>query len=288
MADARYILAENRGLVAVTGADARDFLQGLVTNDVARVVADRAIYAALLSPQGRFLHDFFIAEIGDALFLDCESARRADLLRRLGRYRLRSKVDISDASENLGVAVLFGGDALQQAGLAGEPGAARPLGGGIVFTDPRDPALGARAILPRNDAGAVLEAEGFVAGDAADYESLRLGRGVPDGSRDLPVEKALPMENRFEELGALDWDKGCYVGQELTARMKHRALIKKRLVAFAVTGPVPEPGTPVTMDGRDVGEMRSGADGRALALVSVEAADAGIPLAAGDATLTVA
>ena len=280
---------ERRGVLALGGADAATFLQGLISNDIARVAEDRAIYAALLTPQGRYLHDFFVIRHGEDFHLDGEAARLDDLVQRLKRYRLRADVEITDASAHLVVCALFGAGAVAAVGLVPDPGAARPHGGGVLFTDPRAAALGARAILPRETAEATLAALGFAPGAIENYERLRLSLGVPDGSRDLEVEKALLMENGFEALNGLDWDKGCYVGQEITARMKHRALIKRRLVPVAVDGPLPPPDTPITADGRAVGTLRSGVDGLALALLRVEAIEAedAAELVAGEARLRV-
>lgn len=286
MPDTEYFLSDRRGVVSIAGDDASGFLQGLISNDIGKVTPERAIYAALLTPQGRFLHDFFIARAGDTFWLDCEGERRDDLIRRLTMYRLRAKVTLADASENMAVAVIPGANAALSMGLARESGTAKPFAGGVAFVDPRSAAAGVRAILPRDEAVRALEAAGLTAGNPQDYERARLSLGLPDGSRDLPVEKALLMENRFEELNGLDWDKGCYVGQELTARMKYRALVKKRLSPVRIDGPVPAPGTPVTRDGKEIGEMRSAADGIGLALLRVDAIDHGGTLSAGDATLT--
>jgi len=287
---AGYAVLEDRGVVAVGGEDRAAFLQGLVSNDVLRVGEARAAYALFLTPQGKFLHDFRIAESGGALLLDPENERRADLLRRLKMYKLRSKITLEDRAEALAAVALFGGDALARLGLPEEAGAAVPFAGGIAFTDPRLPALGARAFLPRSEATAALEAAGFEPRDAGAYDRHRLALGVPDGSRDLIPEKSLPLESDLDDLNAISWDKGCYMGQELTARTKYRALIKKKLFPVAVDGPLPAPGTPVTLDGRDAGEMRSGRDSTALALLRLEevarAEQDGIALKAGDATLT--
>lgn len=286
MPDTEYFLDDRRGVVSITGDDAPAFLQGLISNDIGKVTPERAIYAALLTPQGRFLHDFFIAKTGDTLLLDCEGGRRDDLIRRLTLYRLRAKVTVADASESMAVAVIPGAKAAPAMGLAAESGTAKPFAGGVAFVDPRTAAAGVRAVLPRDEAIQALAAAGLSQGDPSGYERARLSLGLPDGSRDLPVEKALLMENRFEELNGLDWDKGCYVGQELTARMKYRALVKKRLLPVRIDGPVPAPGTPVTRDGKEVGEMRSAADGIGLALLRVEAVEDGGALSAGEATVT--
>jgi folate-binding protein YgfZ len=287
--DAAYILPEDRGVLAVDGPDSRDFLQGLVSNDVQRVAADRAIYAALLTAQGRYLHDFFIAAQGDQLLLDVEAARRDDLKRRLSMYRLRAKVTLSDATDGCAVALIYGTAALERLGLSAEPEHARPFGDGVVYVDPRLAALGARALLPRASAAESLSATGLAPGDAADYDRLRLSLGVPDGSRDLPIEKAILLENGFDELHGIDWNKGCYIGQELTARTKYRGLVRKRLMPVDIVGPTPEPGTPLMLDGKEAGEMRGAADGRGLAMIRLEYLDkmgAGGALTAGDSLVT--
>jgi folate-binding protein YgfZ len=283
MARQFQLILRDRGVLALTGEDRVGFLQGLVSNDVAKASAARALYAAFLTPQGRFLHDFFLVAQGDTLLLDCEGGRRADLLTRLSRFRLRAKVTLDDVSERYVVAALVDGG-------AGEPGEAAPLDGGIAFVDPRLAALGRRAILPVGEASAALAASGLPPGDEADYDRLRLGLGVPDGSRDLPVEKAYLLENGFDELNGVDWQKGCYMGQELTARTKYRGLVRKRLMPVAVAGPLPAAGTQVTLAAKDAGEMRSGRDGIGLALLRLdvveEARTAGLPLMAGQARLT--
>lgn len=290
--DAGYLIAESRALLRLSGPDLRTFLQGLVSNDVTKAGPERAIYAALLTPQGRYLHDFFIAQIGGAFYLDAEAGRQQDLARRLARYRLRSQVAIEEAPAGWRVALLFGPAALARLGLPPEPGRAAPFppgeGAGAVFVDPRLAALGARAILPAG-AAAALEAAGFAPAAAADYERLRLSLGVPDGSRDLPVEKAILLENGLDELNAIDWRKGCYMGQELTARTRYRGLVRKRLMPVRIEGPLPPPGTPVRLGEREVGELRSGAEGIGLALLRLEslaAAGAAGGFRAGEARLT--
>ncbi len=285
MSEPAAILLENRGILAVSGPDARSFLQGLISNDVNRVTSERAIYAAFLTAQGRFLHDFFIAAHEGELLIDCEADRRDDLLKRLRMFKLRAKAEIEDRTGAMMVAALTGTGALDAAGLAAEPGAARPWLDGTVFADPRDPAIGARTILPAADAQARLAAEGFAAAGPETYEEARLALGLPDGSRDMPPGEALLMESNFDRLNGLDWDKGCYVGQEITARMRYRGLVKKRLYPVTISGGSLAPGTPVTAAGKKVGTVRSSADGRALALLKVEAVEAGGALLAGEATL---
>lgn len=294
MANRSYAFDPERACLIVAGEEARGFLQGMISNDIEKAAAGRALYAAFLTAQGRFLHDLFIARLEDgghagALALDGEARRLDDLKRRLTMYKLRAKATIADAREELAVAVLWGEAVPAALGLPAETGAARALGGGIVFVDPRLAALGCRAILPRESAAAALERAGFAAAPLAEHERRRRALGVPEGSRDLPVEKALPLENGFEELNGVDFKKGCYVGQELTARMKYRALVKKRLFPVTIEGPLPEPGTPVMLGETEVGEMRSAADGVGLALLKLDAVEAagakGAPLTAARAVL---
>jgi len=270
----------DRGALEIAGADRVAFLQGLVSNDVAKAAAGAPVYAALLTAQGKYLHDFFVVALGDALYLDCERARLADLQRRLALYKLRSKVTLADASARFTVAAAWGDEAPAKLGLA--PDAAKVFAGGVAYSDPRLAALGVRFLIPAGRDGEIATA-GFARADTAAYDRHRLALGVPDGSRDLEIEKSILLENGFEELNGVDFAKGCYMGQELTARTKYRALIKKRLVPVKVDGPLPAPGTLVTHDGEEVGELRSGRDGIALALLKLDAL-AG-PLSAGGAKL---
>lgn len=284
-----FLVLENRGLLTIAGEDRRTFLQGLISNDIGKATAARAIYASLLTAQGRFLHDFFVAEIGDTFYIDAEAARLDDLRRRLTLYRLRSKVTLAAVSDQYAVVALFGPGATASLRLPAEPGHATGFAGGVAFVDPRLAAMGARAIVPRTQIDEVSGA-GFTPATHADYEHVRLSLGVPDGSRDLPIEKALLLENGFDELHGVDWKKGCYIGQEVTARMKYRSLVRKQLMPVRIEGELPPPGTPVLLNGEDAGEMRSALDGQGLALLRVDAVERadreGLRLTAGSAVLT--
>jgi len=183
------------------------------------------------------------------------------------------------------VAVAFGKGAPAAMGLSEEPCAGREFASGVAFVDPRLAALGVRCILPRTDLRSALEGTGLTELGFPDYDRLRLELGVPDGGRDLVVEKSILLESGFDELNGVDWQKGCYIGQELTARTKYRGLIKKRLMPVAIDGPAPAPGTIVTADRREVGEMRSSRDGLGLALLRIEPVSEGKQLKAGQTTL---
>ena len=273
-----------RGLLLLSGEDRSKFLQGLVSNDVRKLAPDHGIWAALLTPQGKYLHDFFIAERDDGWLIDGEGARIADLKRRLGMYKLRAKIVLEDVSDRFEVLQAWGADAGAPFGLA-EPGQAVQRDGAVALLDPRIADLGVRLIAPEGTGAGLLEALGYAPGAIADWDRRRLGHGVPDGSRDMLLEKAILLENGFDELHGVAWDKGCYIGQELTARTKYRGLIKKRLMPVAIDGPLPAPGTLILRDGQEAGEIRSGRDGLALALVRLDALEAGTALLAGDATV---
>ena len=268
-----FTLLPHRSVIAVSGPDRAEFLQGLISNDTAKVAEGRAIWAALLTPQGRFLNDMFVvAEGADTFLLETERERAPALARKLKMYTLRSKVTVEDRSATMEVAVVFG------------PGAEAlvPLAGATSFVDPRLPELGVRVLAPVGQTAALLSAHGIGEAPLDAYERRRLELGVPDGSRDLPVEKALLLESGFDELNGVDWKKGCYMGQELTARTKYRGLIKRRLFPVRIEGVLPPPGTPIHHGDKEVGEIRSGAGDRALAMLQLEASQ-GVALTAADA-----
>ncbi|HAA90838.1 MAG TPA: folate-binding protein [Rhodospirillaceae bacterium] len=264
-----FVILPERGLITVGGPDRAEFLQGLISNDINHVASDRVIWAALLTPQGKYLHDFFVTESDGSYLLDCEAERLMDLGQRLSHYKLRAEIDLG-MSDSQSVAAIYGDGIEELLGLPAKAGAAVPFGGGVAYMDPRLIQMGARAVLPKETAEEALSDAGLSADSLEAYDAHRLALGLPDGSRDLVIEKSILLESNFDELNGVDWDKGCYMGQELTARTKYRGLIKKRLVPVAIEGDAPEPGTPILCDGKRAGEMRSARDGAGLALLRLE------------------
>ena len=260
-----YLILEERGLILINGEDRRSFLQGLISNDTAKITEETAIYAAFLTPQGKYLHDFFIIEHEGALLLDCEANRLADLLKRLKMYTLRAKVTLTDVSEQYLVAAIFGDTRIDSHLIA------------CRYVDPRSSNMGLRAIIARTDNLNGLSSLGAKPMTRQYYDSHRLKLGIPDGSRDLVVDKSILMESGFDELGGIDWNKGCYIGQELTARTKHRGLVKKRLMPVTFDGPPPPAGSSIKAGEKEAGEMRSGIDGMGLALLRLEYLQEGSP-----------
>ena len=191
-----------RGVIAVEGNDRVEFLQGLVSNDVTAVAPNRAVWAALLTPQGKWLADFFVLADGERLLLDVERAQMPMLTQRLTRFRLRAKVQVRPADSWRVYAAWDGA----------------PTCDGIVAPDPRLPDAGWRVL----SAGSLP-----VTATPADWDAHRLGLGLPDGSRDLEADKSVLLEAGVDELLGVSWTKGCYMGQELTARTKYRGLLKR-------------------------------------------------------------
>jgi tRNA-modifying protein YgfZ len=243
----------DRAVIALTGVEARGYLQGLVTNDVEKIAVPA--YAALLTPQGKILFDFLISEGEGGLLLDVRRTAREALLKRLTLYKLRAKVEIKLRDD---LAVLWGE----------QPGA---------FADPRLPALGQRAIAPRQDAPD---------GGAA-YLAHRLDLGVPEGN-DFGSDKIFALDAGLDELHAIAFDKGCYVGQELTARMKHRGTARKRLLVVTTGDGSPlTPDIPVTSNGLEIGTVMSAYGARGFALMRLDRLEEAGALDAGGVAVNV-
>jgi tRNA-modifying protein YgfZ len=268
-------LLPDRGVVKVAGDGARKFLDGLVTADLDKVTPENARYGALLTPQGKIIVDFIIAEVaredGAGLFLDCPRALAPILVDRLNFYKLRAKVIVEDLSETLGVLAAWDGDGTTDCGP--------------VYRDPRLPALGLRAMVPPHlvrEAAAELGAE--VVGAEA-YEAHRIALGAPRGGLDFIYGDAFPHEADMDQLNGIDFAKGCYVGQEVVSRMEHRGTARSRVVPVVSDVFAPDAGVPITAGDKPVGTMGSSISGRGLAMLRLDrvadAQAAGTPLTAG-------
>jgi len=306
MPECYYAAMPHRAVLSLSGPDCKNFLQGLISNDIAKTENGQAIWAALLSPQGKYLHEFFLAppegqkdasekDAEQNFWLEGEAERFDDLLKRLKLYRLRSKVTLETQQDGIAVYSLWG-EGLEAAfdlKISDCHQGKAPVKNtepGRLFFDPRHPMVGMRAFLPKDTAEAFLQERGVVKAELQDWDQKRIALALPDGSRDMQIDKTILLENGFDELSAVDWKKGCYVGQEVTARSKYRGLIKKRLLPLfskeqADLSDLPF-GSDVLLDGKRVGELRSVAGSYALALVRLEAAVEGQLFACGDKTVT--
>ncbi len=274
-------LLPERGVVKVAGEDAGRFLNGLVTNDTAKITPGQARYAALLTPQGKIVVDFIVAEAapedGGGFFLDCPRALARALVEKLNFYKLRAKVAVEDLSDALGVMALWNGGAESDYGLC--------------YADPRLPALGMRILLPPQLAAEAAAEIGAKLVEPEAYDAHRIALGVPRGGMDFSYGDTFPHEADMDQFAGVDFDKGCYVGQEVVSRVEHRSAARNRVVPVAFDGFGPMPGLPVMAGDKPIGMAGSSANGRGLALLRLDrAADAlaaGTPLTAGGIALRV-
>jgi tRNA-modifying protein YgfZ len=265
----------DRGVIKVSGADARGFLNNLFTSELDGVRPGVGRFGALLTPQGKIVADFLVteaaAEDDGGFLIDCAGALAQALADKLGFYKLRAKVRVENLSDRLGVLAVW----------EGEP-AIKP---GPAFPDPRDPRLGWRILVPSDlahKAATVIGAE--LAGVMA-YDAQRIACGVPRGGLDFSYGDAFPHETNMDRLHGVDFDKGCYIGQEVVSRMQHRGTARTRIVRLVLDGPRPEAGVEIRAGDKPVGTMGSSANDAGLALIrldrAADALDAGLPLMAG-------
>ena len=265
----------DRGVVKVGGDDARGFLNGLVTTDVGRLQPGLARFGALLTPQGKIISDFLMTQAtagqGGGFLFDAPKTLAQALADRLGFYKLRAKVTVENLSDGLGVLAVWDGEPAMKPDL--------------TFADPRDARMGWRILVPADLAEKAAKAIGAEMVDAGAYEAHRIACGVPRGGLDFAYGDAFPHETNMDRLHGIDFDKGCYIGQEVVSRMEHRGTARTRTVRVIVDQSVPEPGTSVMAGDKTIGTMGSAANGRGLALLRIDRAsdalDAGLSFAAG-------
>jgi folate-binding protein YgfZ len=275
-------LLPDRGVVKVSGDDARDFLNGLVTTDATLLGPGLGRFGALLTPQGKIIVDFLITEApaghGGGFLIDCPRALAQALADKLGFYKLRAKVAVENLSDSLGVLAAWDGDFTIKPDLA--------------FADPRSAALGWRILVPAELAQKVADLIGADLLDSPAYDAHRIASGVPRGGLDFMYGDAFPHETNMDRLHGVDFDKGCYVGQEVVSRMQHRGTARTRTVRVILDGFSPEPGTAILAGDKPVGTMGSTAGHNGLALIrtdrAADALDAGKPLTAGGLAIRLA
>jgi folate-binding protein YgfZ len=276
-------LLPERGVVKVAGNDARHFLNGIITNDAGQVAPGQARFAALLTPQGKIIVDFFVTEAGPddggGLYLDCPKALAPMLAEKLAFYKLRAKVTVEDLSPKLGVMAVWNN------------GASAASEYGLSFDDPRLPGLGMRIILPPEAAADAAADLGATMSDAETYDAHRIALGAPRGGHDFTYMDAFPHEADMDQLAGIDFSKGCYIGQEVVSRVEHRATARRRVVPVFYGESAPLQGAPVTAGDKEIGMFGSAAKGRGLALLRLDrVADAlanAIPLIAGGVEIRV-
>jgi folate-binding protein YgfZ len=253
-------LLPDRGVIKVVGDGARSFLHGLVTADILELTPGTARFCALLTPQGKIIADFIVTEAaagdGGGFFLDVRRSLCVTLVAKLNIYKLRAKVLVEDLSDMLGILAAWDGSGTTKQGLS--------------YPDPRLPALGLRAMLPPHLAATAAAELGATLVDAGQYEAHRIALGVPEGGLDFSYGDAFPHETDMDQLGGVDFTKGCYVGQEVVSRMEHRGTARTRAVPVRYDGVAPAAGAAVTAGERQVGTMGSAAAGRGVALLRLD------------------
>ncbi len=272
-------LLPDRGVVKVMGADARPFLNGLLTADIGKMSPESPRFAALLTPQGKIIVDCIVAEApagdGGGFFLDCPRALGPDLVAKLNFYKLRAKVSVEDLSEGLGVLAIWDGAGNSEYGLS--------------YPDPRLPELGRRMLLPPHLAREAAAELGAELTEASAYEAHRIALGVPRGGLDFVYGDAFPHEADMDQLNGVDFAKGCYVGQEVVSRIEHRGSARKRIVPVLAEASAPEAGMAVMAGGKQIGIMGSGAGAQGLAMLRLDymsdAQASGTALVAGGVTI---
>lgn len=273
----------DRTVLAVEGPDRIKFLQALLTNDVGRLTPDAAIYGGFLTGQGKLLCDVFLVQDADRVLADVATARVEELLKRWTKFKLRSQVTYGPAEPALAVAAVWGDGAAARLGLdetSGAVGEGAAAGARRSLVDPRIAALGARLIYPAGQAIEVVLAHlGFTCGSAVDYAAHRLALGVAD-TAELGFESTYPLEANFELLQGVDFKKGCYVGQEVTARMHLKDALRRRILPVSAVGELPQAGAQVTADGVELGPLIASSGGVGLAMLRLDRL-----ASAGEATL---
>ncbi|WP_395665950.1 YgfZ/GcvT domain-containing protein [Methylocella sp.] len=274
--ESRLCLLADRGVAKLAGEETAKFLQRLITNSVLDIPPGDSRFSALLSAQGKLMFDFFVVPLPDGepgFYFDCLREQIPDLVKKLNLHKMRAKVSISDNSDTLGVAALLDGPAPS-------------IPGALVYRDPRAPGMGARVLAPR----AALEAAANA--DEAAYEAMRVGAGVPRGGKEFAYGDAFVQDVNLDWLNGVDFKKGCYVGQEVVARVHFRKSAKKRVVKFSFEGEAPAPGAEIAAGGPPLGQVGTTAGGEGLAIVRIDrledAKAAGAVVRAGETPICVA
>ncbi len=281
MTETKMVLLPDRGVVAVVGEEAEKLLQGIITNDMGLLHTQPAIHAGMLTPQGKILFDFFVVKAPDGFLLEIAKDKARELADRVNMYKLRVKADITDVSSDYTVAAFWDG--------LYHPHSERKQP--LYFVDPRLPEMGGRELVTLGSDWA-LGGEGTQAATQDDYHAHRIEQGVPEGGRDYAFGDTYPHEALFDQLNGVCFKKGCFVGQEVIARMQHRGSTRKRVVPIVGDGALPRTGTDVVGGTASIGTVGSVSGEKGLALLrldrAAEASQKGETLQAGGVPIRIA
>ncbi|QIT36460.1 CAF17-like 4Fe-4S cluster assembly/insertion protein YgfZ [Wolbachia endosymbiont of Brugia pahangi] len=245
-----YIPLPSRGVIVLYGPDTRDFLQGVITNDINKLNSQKAIYSLLLSPQGKYLYDFFLIEYGKCILLECENMYLQQIIEKLDLLKTYLRVKIKDISALYKVGVLFDTKSTECSNESQ-----------VIFQDPRHKLLEMR-IIHKNEIKELV-------GDFAQYERVRIQNLVPDGAKDMVQNLSFPLQYLIDKINGISFNKGCYIGQEVVSRMSRQEIFRKKLYLVEGDNALPNIGTKVTNENNEeVGELRSSIDNIGLALLN--------------------
>jgi folate-binding protein YgfZ len=281
MTETKIALLPDRGVVTVTGPDAGKLLQGIITNDMSAAEQNGALYAGLLSPQGKILFDFFVVRSPEGYCLETARAKTAELTERLKMYKLRADVEIIDAAADFTVAAIWGDEISRPRNEGPAP---------LRFADPRLPQMGFRELATLRSDWALGDEDADSA-TQEEYHAHRIGLGVPEGGKDFAFGDAFPHEALFDQLHGVSFEKGCYVGQEVVSRMQNRGTARRRIVPVVAEAALPANGTPISAGGVEIGTLGTTAGSRGLAAVRLDRAaefsSKGEKLFAGDVPVAI-
>tara|TARA_B100000700_G_scaffold213115_1_gene234362 strand:- start:7317 stop:8180 length:864 start_codon:yes stop_codon:yes gene_type:complete len=260
----KYIVFEDRSFFEIKGEDKDTFLQGLITNDINKCTDKKSIYSAFLSPQGKFLADFFILKYENSYLFETPKLFLEELLKKLNNYKLRSKIDIVEKQSLISLSIL-GSDEIF--GKLDSLGSTIKIDDGYAFIDPRNKELGIKVIINKDTINFFAKKYDLIEEDINKYEEIRINNAIPDSIFDLKYNNSLILENNFDKINAISWDKGCYVGQEITARIKYRSLLKKNLLKVKILNGFVNSGDDIYFEEKLIGTITSNNKNIALAMI---------------------
>jgi folate-binding protein YgfZ len=266
-----YIPLTSRAILTLRGDDKLTFLQGIITNDIEGLSATNAIYTLILTPQGKFMYELFLSQKGGTIFVDCVASEKDALLLHLKKYKLRSKVVIEDVSEAYEAIALTGNTVFNEDDIENKVGSGKPFCKGTIYIDPRSTALFGRAVIERENEYKSAISHDFTLGNITSYNMTRITNCIADGEHDLQKEKSFPLQFNMQNVNAISFTKGCYVGQEVTTRSHHRGTVKKNIYLLEViSGKIPEKSTSILLNDKKIGILFSSQDNRLLAQLDVD------------------
>ena len=267
MTTGKYLVLNETKFVSIKGRDSKDFIQGIITNDINKC-DKKVIYSCLLTPQGKFLSDFFIIPFNDYYIFEINKTFLESFISKLKLYKLRSDVEINEITNLSSVLIIK-----KLINNSVELGSLKFNDNYIEYVDPRNKNLGKKIIIKNNLLKNFIKKENYELLTIEEYEKIYIENLIPNSTKDLIVEKSLLLENNFDNLNAIDWNKGCYVGQELTARMKYRALLKKILRLIKIESGKVNIGDEIFYENINIGKITSIAKSSGLALIKIKEAN---------------